>query len=85
MAHEGGRAKALGATPAGAHQAALRGITELGPDYAKPVVRDHAIEDEWFAKQDFAGQKDERAAELMVEVLESRIKMYMRRYEAEVE
>jgi hypothetical protein len=78
-------ARALRATPAGAYQAALRGVTELGTDYAKPVVRDHTIEDEWFAKEDFEQQKDEDAAELMIEVLDHRIKMYRRRYETEVE
>ncbi|NVB78893.1 MAG: hypothetical protein HOV81_10895 [Kofleriaceae bacterium] len=78
-------AKALVEEPSGAYRAALRGVTELGTDYAKAVVRDHTIEDEWFAKQDFEQRKDEGAAELMIGVLDHRIKMYRRRYEAEVE
>lgn len=78
-------AKALVPTPAGAYQAALRGVTELGPDYAALHVREHTLEDEWLAKELFEKQKDEDAAELMIDVLDHRIKLYRRRYEAEVE
>ncbi|NVB78894.1 MAG: hypothetical protein HOV81_10900 [Kofleriaceae bacterium] len=78
-------AKALAQTPAGAYQAALRGITELGPDYAALHVRDETIEKVWIAKDLFDEQKDQDAAELLTRLLGSRIKMYERRYATEVE
>ena len=78
-------AAALSATPAGAYQAAVRGTTELGPDYAGRGVRDETTTNEVFAKHDFETGKEADAAEVMVRILRSRIAMYARRYASEVE
>ncbi|NVB78892.1 MAG: hypothetical protein HOV81_10890 [Kofleriaceae bacterium] len=78
-------AKALMAMPAGAYQAARRGIAELGDDYAGPRVRDDTGQRKRFAENRFELQHDEAAAENMTDVLLVRIKMYERRYRAEVE
>jgi hypothetical protein len=78
-------AEALSATPAGAYQAAVRGVQELGPDYAGRHVRDETTTKELFAKEDFEAGREAHAAEVMMRILGSRIKMYARKYASEVE
>ena len=78
-------AAALSATPAGAYQAAVRGTTELGPDYAGKGVRDETHVKEMGAKDEFDAGHENVAANLMVRVLRSRIAMYQQRYATEVE
>jgi hypothetical protein len=78
-------AEALMPTPDASYQAALRGTTELGPDYAGRHVRDDSNLTELSAQEAFAEGRDDSAAGLMVRVLRSRIKMYVRKYASEVE
>ena len=78
-------ALSLTASPADAYEAALRGANELGPDYAGRGVREETHLREWWAKEEFEDKKFDSAAELMIRVLRSRIKMYERKHKAEVE
>jgi hypothetical protein len=63
----------------------MRPTTELGPDYAGRHVRDDSHLTELSAQEAFAEGRDDSAAGLMVRVLRSRIKMYVRKYASEVE
>lgn len=78
-------AESLSGAPADAYEAALRGTKELGPDYATPGVREETHLKEWSAQEYFEKQEFASAAELMIRVLRSRISMYARKYESEVE
>jgi hypothetical protein len=78
-------AVSLASTPAASYQAALRGSSELGPDYAKRGTKDDTTTKELEAEYEFKAGHDEVAAKLMVGVLESRIAMYVKKYATEVE
>jgi hypothetical protein len=78
-------ANALAATPAGSYQAASQGIKELGEDYAKPGTMDETNVKRKLAEQKFSEGDDQLAAEIMTGILGSRIRMYVRRYQPDVE
>lgn len=78
-------ANMLAPTPAGAYQAAVQGIKELGEDYAKPGTMDETNVKRMLAERTFSEGDDQRAAEIMTSILGSRIRMYARRYQADVE
>ena len=77
-------AEKLSSTSADAYQAAVRGASELGPDYAARGVREETHVKELAATYEFDAGNDQRAADLMLRVLRSRIAMYQHRYAAEV-
>lgn len=78
-------AMALASTPADAYQAAARGVSELGSNYAASGVYEETHVKKMTATYEHEMGHDPLAAELMVRVLRSRIAMYPQRYAAEVE
>jgi len=72
-------------SPHSAYEAAHHGASELGPDYAKPTVVDDTHTKQWLAEGEAEHGHHDRAAYTMTRVLQSRIRLYERRYALAVE